>query len=599
MAYTRFFMPLESEATGYDFKGRTPAGRCIVESRDGLGKLTVWAQDIRPETRYGVYLIFPEGGRYAGVLMGNLNADSKGKAEMRRDIESTMLFGFSIEDMTCVAVIAMDARGKHSVVSPLCGYRERAVSWRGNFFEKKISDVKIEVVQKDKKEVKEAVVAAVEVVHPVSAAVPEPPTTPEPAVSSEPPQQVEVEHPDEPLNVESPQTCESEEIAEPTLNLIQGQAHNDETLEPYVATSAVAPVIESADSATEDITAEPVAIVVAESPEVATAAPSTPSEPSVGHVAIESESSSEHIVEAVQPCETEDIAEPALNLIQGQAHDDMSPELSAEPPTINAAAVAPSVTAPVDIPAEVPVFASSAVPVAALSVEPLPLVEVAPLAPAAPPEPVSELASDRKPAPRARVPSSASKANPSATPETTSEVATKIPPEAEPPPPPTKPAPRARKPKGAKPTSRKAMTHELNEALNELHNATLANSPARTENILAIEAIFLSKKPFKPFKNQSRDICWVQLTISDAVPLPHNRPLLLEEPFVRAAYTNHDHLILGITPEGKEYVIGVPCEYNPDELAQAKRLGFTKFKTTTSEPPKRGNEGYWLMFVNM
>jgi hypothetical protein len=71
----------------------------------------------------------------------------------------------------------------------------------------------------------------------------------------------------------------------------------------------------------------------------------------------------------------------------------------------------------------------------------------------------------------------------------------------------------------------------------------------------------------------------------------------LEEPFVRAAYVNHDHLLLGLL-DG-EYIIGVPCEYNPAERHQAKRLGFSQFHSDENTPPKRGNTGYWLMFVDM
>jgi hypothetical protein len=148
-------------------------------------------------------------------------------------------------------------------------------------------------------------------------------------------------------------------------------------------------------------------------------------------------------------------------------------------------------------------------------------------------------------------------------------------------------APRARKPKDAKPKPH-------NEAIE-----AESNTSVRTENILTMETIFNSKAHTKPFENFPREITWVQLTIEDAVPLPYNRPRLLEEPFVRAAYANHEHILLGITADGTEYVIGIPCKYNPTERHQAKRLGFTQFKTNANDSPKRGDEGYWLMFVDM
>jgi hypothetical protein len=146
----------------------------------------------------------------------------------------------------------------------------------------------------------------------------------------------------------------------------------------------------------------------------------------------------------------------------------------------------------------------------------------------------------------------------------------------------TQTAPRARKPKGAKPI-RKQTTR----------------SDGRTENAIAVESIFNEKQSITPFENQTQELKWVKLTISDAVPLPDNRPLLLEEPFVRAAYANYAHLILGQTADKTEYIIGVPGEYSPDLRPQAKRLGFSQFKTNARETPKRGDDGYWLMFIDM
>ena len=132
MSYIRYFMPMISEATGYGFKGRQPAGRSIVESRSHGYKLTVWAQDLRTETFYTTYLLFADAGRYAGIGMGRLPIDEKGKGELRRDFDEDTLCGFALTDIVAVAVLAKDAAG---VVSPLCGYKESPVSWRHGFYE--------------------------------------------------------------------------------------------------------------------------------------------------------------------------------------------------------------------------------------------------------------------------------------------------------------------------------------------------------------------------------------------------------------------------------------------------------------------------------
>jgi hypothetical protein len=123
-------MPLECESSGYDFKGRTPAGRVLAENRETTGKLTVYAQDIKTETRYGVYLIFRAENRYAGFFMGSLNADEKGKAEMRKNFDTSLLGQFKLSELVCVAVTASE----NPIVAPLCGYRENPVSWRNSFF---------------------------------------------------------------------------------------------------------------------------------------------------------------------------------------------------------------------------------------------------------------------------------------------------------------------------------------------------------------------------------------------------------------------------------------------------------------------------------
>jgi len=134
MEYSRFFMPLAEEAKGYEFKGRTPAGRCIVEARGSESKLSIWVQDLKPETKYIIYLVFNEKGQHAGINMGQLCIDLKGKGEVRRDISSVNLQKYLIKDVVAVAVVDAAAAG---VVSPLCGYKEERVHWRHGFAEYK------------------------------------------------------------------------------------------------------------------------------------------------------------------------------------------------------------------------------------------------------------------------------------------------------------------------------------------------------------------------------------------------------------------------------------------------------------------------------
>ena len=133
MAYSRFVMPMASEATGYEYKGRKPAGRCLLEEQNSVGKLTLWVQDLRPQVRYGVFMIFADGDKYAGISIGPLTVDEKGKAEMRRAIEPHSLQGFTLQETAAVAVIAT---GAGRLDAPLCGYRGERVAWKSGFYEK-------------------------------------------------------------------------------------------------------------------------------------------------------------------------------------------------------------------------------------------------------------------------------------------------------------------------------------------------------------------------------------------------------------------------------------------------------------------------------
>ena len=127
MSYSRFFMPLMHEASGYEFKGRAPTGRSVVEARAGTGKLSVWVQDLKPETKYGIYIIFAQERRHVGLHVGQLIVDANGKTELRKEISFEH---FTLNEFVAVAIIATDAQG---VVSPLCGYRTEQISWRHSF----------------------------------------------------------------------------------------------------------------------------------------------------------------------------------------------------------------------------------------------------------------------------------------------------------------------------------------------------------------------------------------------------------------------------------------------------------------------------------
>ena len=132
MDYNRIFVALSADAAGYEFKGRKPAGRCVLETLRDTYKISVSVQDLRPLVRYGLYLIFAASPRYLGVQVGTLTVDDKGKAEMRREATQAQLQGYTIKDVVAVAIIT--TKGNH-LESPLSGYPGDTVVWRKTFFD--------------------------------------------------------------------------------------------------------------------------------------------------------------------------------------------------------------------------------------------------------------------------------------------------------------------------------------------------------------------------------------------------------------------------------------------------------------------------------
>ena len=123
--YIRCFIPLAQDVRGYEFKGRAPAGRAMVEGRNTSGKFTCRVQDLKPLVKYRVYIVFATGGEFGNLDMGLLDVDEKGRGEFRRDLDG--------ENWANVVAVVVLADGVAGHISPLCGYRDVAVPWRQGF----------------------------------------------------------------------------------------------------------------------------------------------------------------------------------------------------------------------------------------------------------------------------------------------------------------------------------------------------------------------------------------------------------------------------------------------------------------------------------
>jgi len=141
-------MPLECETAGFDFKGRRPTGRVILEINNDSGKLSTWVQDLKVEKKYAAYIIFADGQKYVGINLGQITVNEKGKAENRIEIKKESLFQFNLADVLAVAITSEDSSG---IKSPLCGYKEKSFSWIHSFsiakkMERKVPEQIIETI---------------------------------------------------------------------------------------------------------------------------------------------------------------------------------------------------------------------------------------------------------------------------------------------------------------------------------------------------------------------------------------------------------------------------------------------------------------------
>lgn len=149
MQYSRYFMPLSCESPGFGFKEKQPAGRCILEAKGNAGKLSIWVQDLKPETIYGIYMIFIDGDRFAGQPVCPLSVDGKGKAEIRHDFNADNVNGCGFPLTACIAVAVMATRAA-APTAPLCGYRDKMVSWKHGYI-----DLSLKSMQKKEVEIRQ------------------------------------------------------------------------------------------------------------------------------------------------------------------------------------------------------------------------------------------------------------------------------------------------------------------------------------------------------------------------------------------------------------------------------------------------------------
>ncbi|MDF2840743.1 MAG: hypothetical protein K0Q99_1515 [Clostridia bacterium] len=128
--YKRYFIILQEDDKGYEMAaGKIPTGYAKIEIKNGKGKLTAYAQNVKygEKVDYRMLLIAPT--KKAAVDMGRLMVDGSGRGELNVefDADNVMKSGMNISEFMVAAV-------KTNTATPLSGYTGRdKMQWKNAY----------------------------------------------------------------------------------------------------------------------------------------------------------------------------------------------------------------------------------------------------------------------------------------------------------------------------------------------------------------------------------------------------------------------------------------------------------------------------------
>ena len=130
--YDKVFLMLRQETAGYAIGKRPPWGSCIMELKNGTGRLMLTVQGLRP-LRYAVYLLAGEESIFCGELHPER---SEGRCELKWEFNPDAVGeGHRAEEFHTVLILAEDEKG--SVSAPLTAYFGERRDWKRTFHPRK------------------------------------------------------------------------------------------------------------------------------------------------------------------------------------------------------------------------------------------------------------------------------------------------------------------------------------------------------------------------------------------------------------------------------------------------------------------------------
>ena len=132
--YDKAFLMLRQETAGYGLGQRAPWGSCVMEIKNGSGRISLTVQGLRPvrRGRYAVYAMAGEGEKQKSFFCGVLAPDTSGNGALKWDFNPDGLDdrNTAVEDLHTVAVLA-ESDGGFS--APLIAYFGSKADWRTYF----------------------------------------------------------------------------------------------------------------------------------------------------------------------------------------------------------------------------------------------------------------------------------------------------------------------------------------------------------------------------------------------------------------------------------------------------------------------------------
>ncbi|WP_317366318.1 hypothetical protein [uncultured Tyzzerella sp.] len=130
--YSRNFIPLKQDGSKHNLDFRPALGRCVIEIKDGKGKVNIYAQGINPKYDYYLEFIGFEKGNIKNVCLGKFNVDSYGKGEFSAQFDPDNMENnkSKIEDFNVVSVMVKDNK---DISSALVGYIGNEIDWKEQY----------------------------------------------------------------------------------------------------------------------------------------------------------------------------------------------------------------------------------------------------------------------------------------------------------------------------------------------------------------------------------------------------------------------------------------------------------------------------------